>query len=128
MTVTTDESTGRTNFNYTKDDEVVVHAQRRFFTPEFYEDENITGEVVKAAAITELKEAIQVMAERQAPAAIYNSAFLVLDGVKEIDDLAELSEEAKTESSAMNLITLNVFKLDTKKVKMPMTKFIHLLL
>ena len=111
MTVTTEESTGRTNFNYTKYCQLQFHAQMWSFTPEFYEDENITGEVAKAAAVTELKEAIQDMAERQAPSAIYNSAFLVLSGVKDIDDSAELSEEAKIQSAeAMNLNTsLNAF-------------------
>ena len=47
MTVTTDESTGRTNFNYEDDEVVVLRTDDGLFTPEFYEDENITVKLLK---------------------------------------------------------------------------------
>ena len=77
------------------------------FTQEFFDDETITGDVVKAAAVTELQNIRFATAEQNAPSAITQSLDFMLQGVSQLTtDSEENSASAKTEAAnAMNLST-----------------------
>ena len=108
LQVNTDASSGRAAFNYTVDGETIsLRTDDGLFTQEFYDDERITGDVAKSAAIKELQNIRFSTAEQNAPTPITQSIDFMLNGVSSLaTDSTEKSAEAKLESAkAMNLAT-----------------------
>ena len=101
-------TTGRMSFVSTEGgSSVPLRTDNGIFTQEFYDDESITGDVVKAAAVTELQNIRFATAEQNAPSAITQSLDFMLQGVSQLStDSEENSSSAKTEAAnAMNLST-----------------------
>ena len=85
LQVSTDDSNGRSAFNYTVDGQTIsLRSDDGLFTQEFYDDERITGDVVKSAAVKEIQNIRFSTAEQNAPTAITQSMDFMLKGVSSL--------------------------------------------
>ena len=81
----TDSSSGRATFDYTVDGNTVsLRSDDGIFTQEFYDDERITGDIAKSAAVKELQNIRFSNAEQKAPTAIKQSMDFMLKGVSSL--------------------------------------------